>query len=75
MRWATVAVSMRLGFGLDTPPIARLAQTQLHQTGQAMFDHLAPGPIGCMRRAGLQGPGLLQQAFLGMQADTAPAPG
>ena len=64
-----------LGFGPGTPPIARLAQAQLHQTGQAMFGHLVPGPIGCKGRAGLQGPGLLQQTFPGMQADAVPAPG
>ena len=55
--------------------MARLAQAQLHQTGQAMFGPLAPGLIGCKGRAGLQGPGLLQQTFLGMQVDAAPAPG
>ena len=40
-----------------------------------MFGHLVPGPIGCMRGAGLPGPGLLQQTFPGMQADAVPAPG
>lgn len=64
-----------LGFGFEASPIARLAQAQLHQRRQAMFGHLAPSPLGCKGRAGLQGPGLMQQPFLGMQADTAPAPG
>ena len=31
-----------LDFGPGTPPIARLAQAQLHQTGQAMLGYLAP---------------------------------
>ena len=53
-----------LGFALEMPPIARLAQAQLHQTGQAMFGHLVPSPIGCKSCAGLQGPGPLQQLFL-----------
>ena len=65
----------KLGFGLEMPLIARLTQAQLHQTRQAVFARLAPDPIGCKGRAGLQGPGLLQQLFLGMQADAAPAPG
>ena len=59
-----------LGLGLEASPIARLAQVQLHQT---MFGHLAPGPIGCMRGAGLEGSGLLQLPFLGMQPDGATA--
>ena len=64
-----------LGFGLEASAIARLAQAQLHQTGPSVFGHLPQGPVGRERRAGLKGPGILQQVLLGMQADAAPAPG
>ena len=55
-----------LGFGLEAPAIARLAQAQLHQTGQAVFGHLAQGPVGRERGTVLQGPGLLKQVLLRM---------
>ena len=64
-----------LGLGLEVPSIARLTQAQLHQTRQTVFGRLEQDPIGCKGRAGLQGLGLLQKAFLSMQVDAAPVPG
>ncbi len=64
---------IELGGGLVTPQVPGLAQTQLHQPGQAVLHGLAEVAIGCERRTVLEGAGGLQQGFLRVQTDLAPA--
>ena len=64
---------IELGGGLETPEEAGLAQTQLHQPGQAVLHGLAEVAIGCESRTVLERAGGLQQGFLRVQTDLAPA--
>ena len=64
---------IELGGGLVTPEVPGLAQTQLHQPGQAVLHGLAEVAIGCESRTVLERAGGLQQGFLRVQTDLAPA--
>ena len=64
---------IELGGGLVTPDVPGLAQTQLHQAGQAVLHGLAEVAIGCESRTVLESTGGLQQGFLRVQTDLAPA--
>ena len=64
---------IELGGGLVTPQVAGLAQTQLHQPGQAVLHGLAKVAIGCKSRTVLESTGGLQQGFLRVQTDLAPS--
>ena len=64
---------IELGGGLVTPQVAGLAQTQLHQPGQAVLHGLAEVAIGCKSRTVLESTGGLQQGFLRVQTDMAPS--
>ena len=57
-----------------TPEVPGLAQTQLHQPGQAVLHGLAEVAIGCESRTVLERGGGLQQGFLRVQTDLTPAP-
>ena len=59
--------------GLVTPEVPGLAQTQLHQPGQAVPHRLAVVAIGCESHTALERAGGLQQGFLRVQTDLAPA--
>ena len=56
-----------------TPEVPGLAQPQLHQAGQAVLHGLAEVAIGCEGRTVLERAGGLQQGFLRVQTDLAPA--
>jgi len=53
---------------LAVPEVARFAHPQLNHPGQAVLARLAHALVFLESRARLQGPLLLQQPFLGMQA-------
>ena len=65
---------IELGGGLVTPEVPGLAQTQLHQPGQAVLHGLAEVAIGCESRTVLERAGGLQPGFLRVQTDLPPAP-
>ncbi len=58
--------------GLGTAEVARLADPQLYQPRQAVFHDLAPAPVFAKCGAFLEGPGLLQEGFLGMESHSSP---
>ena len=58
------SAEIELGGGLATPDVPGLAQTQLHQPGQAMLQGLAEVEIRCEGRTVLECAGGLQQGFL-----------
>ena len=64
---------IELGSGLVTPEVPGLPQTQLHQPGQTMLHGLAEVAIRCESRTVLERAGGLQQGFLRVQANLAPA--
>ena len=66
---------IELGGGLATPEVPGLAQTQLHPPGQGVLHGLAEVAIGCESRTVLERAGGLQQGFLRVQTDLAPAAG
>ncbi len=57
----------QLELGLDPANIARLADPQLYQTRQTMLGHLSPLAVFGKVLTLLEGPGLLQEHFLGME--------
>jgi len=59
---------------LDAPDVARLPHAQLHQSRDPMLRRLAKLSIGRKSGAPLERARLLQQGFLGVEADRAPLP-
>ena len=57
---------VQLEFRLGASKIAGLADAQMDQSGQPVFHHHPARSIFVIPGALLQGPGLLQQGFLGM---------